>query len=220
MRTRKIFPLFFALCFLFLFSVPALAAETPGAVKGQQTIVCKNVTKKKGAKNFNLDVKVTTSDGTPHGALSYKSDNKKVAKVTAAGRVDVNHIGTAHITVKAAATNTTAAAETVVTIKVIPKTVRLNYVRAIMGKSLTASWKKGSGVSGYEVRWSRKKDMKKASVVDVPGASVRSKTIRSLKVGKKYYVQVRAYKTVKKVKYYSKWSRKLSGVPRSPRTGY
>ncbi|MDO5146560.1 MAG: InlB B-repeat-containing protein [Eubacteriales bacterium] len=60
--------------------------------------------------------------------------------------------------------------------------------------------------AGYEIQYSLKKNMKKAKVVKTK-ATV--KKIKKLKAGKKYYVQVRAYKKDKSgVKVYGKWSKK------------
>ena len=50
--------------------------------------------------------------------------------------------------------------------------------------------------------------MKNAKTKLVKSNKTTSKTISKLKSKKKYYVQVRTYKTVDGVKYYSKWSEK------------
>ena len=38
-------------------------------------------------------------------------------------------------------------------------------------------------------------------------SNIRSKKVKKLKSGKKYYVKIRTYKTIKGKKYYSKWSK-------------
>ena len=79
-------------------------------------------------------------------------------------------------------------------------------------KSVTAKWKKTAS-SGYQIQYSTDKNMKKAKTIKVSSSS-NSKKIGSLKKGKKYYVRVRAYKTIKadgkKYTYYSSWSNKKS----------
>ena len=67
-----------------------------------------------------------------------------------------------------------------------------------------------SRITGYQIRYATKSSMASAKKVLVKGYAKKSKKITGLKSGKKYYVQVRTYKTVKGVKYYSKWSTKKS----------
>lgn len=77
-------------------------------------------------------------------------------------------------------------------------------------KSITVKWKKVSGVTGYQVQYSTNSSFKNAKSATVKGASKTSKKISGLKKGKKYYVRVRAYKTVNGKKVYGSWSAKKS----------
>lgn len=61
------------------------------------------------------------------------------------------------------------------------------------------------GASGYEIRYSLKKSMKKSVKVNVKKATVLKTTLKKLKSGKTYYIQVRAYSKTDKL--YSKWSK-------------
>lgn len=71
-------------------------------------------------------------------------------------------------------------------------------------KQLKVSWKKASGISGYQIQYSTKKNFKSAKTVVVKKTKT-SYTIKKLKSKKKYYVRIRAYKTVSGKKYYSSW---------------
>lgn len=79
-------------------------------------------------------------------------------------------------------------------------------------KSFQVKWKKQSAkmaasrITGYQVRYSRSSAMENAKTTTVKGYKTVSKKVTKLKVRKKYYVQVRTYKTVNGVKYYSSWS--------------
>ena len=76
-------------------------------------------------------------------------------------------------------------------------------------KSFKAKWKKSKTErSGVQVKYSTKKSMKNAKTVKAKGASVKAKKVKKLKKKTKYYVQVRAYKTVGGKTYYSGWSAK------------
>lgn len=73
-------------------------------------------------------------------------------------------------------------------------------------KKFTVKYNKVSGAKGYEIRYSVKSSMGNSKVVSSKGTE---KTVTGLKKGKKYYVQVRAYKmdsTGGKV--YAGWSAK------------
>ena len=77
-------------------------------------------------------------------------------------------------------------------------------------KAFTAKWNKSvaANASGYQVRYSVKKNMSGAKVKTVKGFAKTSLKVKGLKAGKKYYVQVRVYKNSAGKKYYSAWSAK------------
>ena len=74
-------------------------------------------------------------------------------------------------------------------------------------KRITATWKKVSGATGYQIEYGLKKDFKGAKKVTVKKGKTVKATLKKLKAKKTYYVRIRSYKTVKKVNYYSKWSK-------------
>jgi uncharacterized protein YkwD len=71
-------------------------------------------------------------------------------------------------------------------------------------KKFTASWKKISGNSGYQIRYSAKKNLTSAKTKNIKG---KKTTISKLKSKKTYYVKVRAFKKVNGIKIYSNWSK-------------
>lgn len=77
-------------------------------------------------------------------------------------------------------------------------------------KGFKVSWKKTSGITGYQVQYSTSSKFKNAKTVTVTKNSTTSKTVSKLKEKKKYYVRLRAYKTVNGKKYYSSWCDKKS----------
>ncbi|MBR2619578.1 MAG: fibronectin type III domain-containing protein, partial [Firmicutes bacterium] len=91
--------------------------------------------------------------------------------------------------------------------KINPKGTSLKSVKKGK-KQFTAKWKKQSTqTTGYQIRYSRYSSMKDAKTITVSGAKKTSVTVKKLKAKTKYYVQVRTYKTVKKEKFYSGWSK-------------
>ncbi|MBR3148746.1 MAG: hypothetical protein IKF64_01115, partial [Eubacterium sp.] len=88
-----------------------------------------------------------------------------------------------------------------------PAKPTLNSVKkAKKKKKLTVKWKKVSGVSGYQVQWSTNKSFSKNKKSVYVSYKNASKTITTAKSKKKYYVRVRAYKTLNGKKVYSYWS--------------
>ena len=77
-------------------------------------------------------------------------------------------------------------------------------------KQIKVAWKKyvvaHPKVTGYEVRYKEKNAKTWLKPKSVKGATKTSLTIKQLKSKKAYQVQVRSYKTVSGVKYYSNWS--------------
>ena len=92
-----------------------------------------------------------------------------------------------------------------VTFRINPKKVSLTSVKA-GSKQLTVKWKKGSGITGYEIQYGLKKNFKGAKTIIITKAKTTSQVIKKLKAKKTYYVRIRAYKTMKGKKYYSAWS--------------
>ena len=89
--------------------------------------------------------------------------------------------------------------------KIMPKPVKFASLAA--GKTkLTVRWKKGSGITGYELEYSLKKDFSKSKTVVIKKGATVSTVIRNLKEGQTYYLRIRTYKTVGGKKYYSEWS--------------
>lgn len=72
---------------------------------------------------------------------------------------------------------------------------------------LKITWKKKSGINGYQVQYSTSKKFKNAKTKTIKNAKTTSKTYKAIKKGKKHYVRVRTYKIVNGRKYYSSWSK-------------
>lgn len=90
------------------------------------------------------------------------------------------------------------------TIKALtPQKTTLKKIKAGK-KAFTVSWTK-KAYSGYQIRYSLKSSMKSATYKNV-SASKTSLKVKKLKTRKKYYVQIRTYKTVDGKKCYSAWS--------------
>lgn len=85
-------------------------------------------------------------------------------------------------------------------------TTKISKLNNVKGKKLKVTFKKIKAVSGYEIRYSTKSNMAGSKTKRTTKTSY---TLSSLKKGKNYYVQVRAYtynSSGKKV--YGKWSTK------------
>lgn len=91
--------------------------------------------------------------------------------------------------------------------EIVPAKTALSKVTAGK-KQLTATWKTVSGVTGYEVQYSTSKKFTKKTTktVTIKKAKTKKTTIKKLTKGKKYYVKLRAYRTVSGKKLYGAWS--------------
>ena len=162
----------------------------------------KNYTKVYGNKAFGLGAKTATGE-----TLKYSSSNKKVVTVSKTGKVTIKGIGTATITITSPASDMYKAAKAVkVTIKVVPKKVKVTSVKNIKGGKLRIAWRKDKTVTGYEVLYSTKQNFKNAKKVTVKSYKTVSVKTKKLTKTKTYYVKVRAYKTVNGKKVYGAYS--------------
>ena len=95
-----------------------------------------------------------------------------------------------------------------------PTATTLKSLKSEKAKAFIAKWNAKSGVTGYQIQYSTAADFSNAKTVKATDSAATSKTVSSLMSGKKYYVRVRTYKTLKvdgKSKtVYSDWSKALS----------
>ena len=89
----------------------------------------------------------------------------------------------------------------------LPSKVTIYYPSA-GSKKMTVKWRKVSAGTGYEIKYSTSSSFKssKTETTRIEGKSKTSKTISKLKKGTKYYIKVRAYKTVNGKRYYGSYS--------------
>ncbi|MDO4383355.1 MAG: CotH kinase family protein [Eubacteriales bacterium] len=111
--------------------------------------------------------------------------------------------GTVKITGKGNFTGTKTA-----TFQIVPKSASITKAKALKGRKISLRWKSTKNqVSGYEIAYSTHKNYSTGKTVRVAKKSATSKTIKVKLAKKKYYVKVRAYKTVKGKRIYSSWSK-------------
>ncbi len=94
--------------------------------------------------------------------------------------------------------------------EILPRGTSISGKVAARSKGFLVKWKKQKkAITGYEVQYSANRKFKKKTTVikTVKKKSAAKLTVGNLKPGKKYYVRVRTYKTVKGKKYCSAWSK-------------
>ncbi len=135
--------------------------------------------------------------------VTYTSSNKKVVTVGLfTGKVKLKGIGKAKITIKSGKLTQK------VTITVLPKTPTKIKVKTSGKQRIKVSWKRDKKVSGYQIQYATNKKITKGKKrITIKKNKKTFYTIQKLKPKKKYFVRVRAYKTVKGKKYYSRWSK-------------
>ncbi len=88
-----------------------------------------------------------------------------------------------------------------------PKSASIKKVKGAK-KAILVTWKKVSGVNGYEIQVATDKKFKKnKKTVTIKKQKTTKTTVKKLKAKKKYYVRIRTYKTVNGKKVYSSWSK-------------
>ncbi len=169
-------------------------------------LTCKKVfTKKYGDKAFSLQAKAVKG-----AKITYKTSDKKVAVVDKKGKVTIKGTGIATITVKATASGYNDKTLKV-TVKVSPSKASAPSLKTLRGRKLKVSWKKDGRATGYQVQYCTSKAFKKGvKTITISKNKTVTKTISKLTKGKRYYVRVRAYKSVKvnkkTQKLYGAWS--------------
>ena len=83
----------------------------------------------------------------------------------------------------------------------------ITSVKSKSAGQATVTFKKQKKASSYQIQISTDKKFKKGVKSQKVSAGKKTVTFKKLKQGKKYYVRVRVYRTVKKKKYHSAWSK-------------
>lgn len=169
--------------------------------QADQVITAKSYTKTLGDKAFSLGAK--TNGG---GKLTYKSSNTKAATISSADKITIKGVGSAKITITAAATKNYKKATKSITITVNPTGTKLSSVTNLSGKKMKVTWKKNSKVTGYQIQYSTSSKFSGAKTVTVKSYKTTSSIISKLTKNKKYYVRIRTYQKVSGKTYYSAWS--------------
>lgn len=88
------------------------------------------------------------------------------------------------------------------------KKVSMKSVKSNASRRLNVKWSTNPGCSGYQIRVSTTKSFTNTTTasINVNSKSQSSETISRLKGGKKYYVQIRVFRTYNGENYYSEWS--------------
>lgn len=163
----------------------------------------KTTARLEAAGRITLKAMVTPSNAADK-KLKWTSNNEQVAVVSQKGVVTTKKPGKAVITVQSVMVPDQKSTCTITVTKPKVAKVRITSVKA--GKrQLKVKWKKVTA-AGYQVQYSRKKNFSSKRILTVNGRKKAQKKITKLRSGRRYYVRVRAYKTINGQKYYGKWS--------------
>ena len=151
-------------------------------------------------QKFKLKAVVSPSNATNKN-VTWTSGNKKIATVSSKGVVTTKLPGKTTILAKA---KDGSGVNKKITVVVLPKKMATPKVSSSNGK-VRVSYGKQSGVSGYQVEGSLKKNFSNYQMNTV-GKNKKAVTITGLAKGKNYYVRVRSYIKIGSKTYYGKWS--------------
>lgn len=146
---------------------------------------------------ITLSAKVIGNNNCP---ARWKSSNTSVATVNSTGGIKTRGTGIATITV-----SLTNGSSSKCQITVKPKINKIKSLKKSGSKSIKVTWSKVSGVSGYQIYMSTKKNSgyKKIKTLSYKKSSY---TKGSLKKRKRYYFKVRSYKKAGSTTIYSSFS--------------
>ena len=157
------------------------------------------------AKAQTVKLASTAKPEADYGTLKYKSSDKRVT-VSGKGVVSIpkGFSGNFKITVSVDETTEYAAAGEDILIK-IPTGTEIGSVKNSAKKTATITWKKNTGVTGYQIQYAQKKNMKGAKTVTV--TKTKTTSLKLAKLSKKtYYIRMRTYIKSGSKRYCGKWS--------------
>ncbi|MDO5291948.1 MAG: carbohydrate binding domain-containing protein [bacterium] len=147
-------------------------------------------------KTFTLSAKVLPTNATDK-SVTYTSSNTKIAKVSSAGKITAVAAGKVYITAKVG----NKSAKCTITVVQKPSKVKGINISGQTTTSVKVSYKKLSGVTGYQIQVVNGK-----KIVSDKKTSKTSYTIKGLKAATTYKVRVRAYKIVNGTYFYGDYS--------------
>ncbi len=208
-------------------TVTKAATYKLSGIKTYKCTACKTVIKTEIVKHLSLakvnglkatpattSIKVSWSKvtGAEKYEVYYSTNGKKWTKITSSKNnvtiKKLKKITNYKIKVRSVAGENTGSYSSILSATTVPGKVTMTDLRSKKSKILTPVWKPVSGVTGYEVVYSTSKKFTKKTTktVRIKKAKTKKTTIKKLKKGKKYYVKVRAYKTVSGKKIYGAYS--------------
>lgn len=148
----------------------------------------------------------TTEEVTTEGKTT---ENKTTEKAATESKTTEEAISENKATEKATSENSEASSQNTDAVTVTLKKPAIKKLKNIKGgKCKVLIKKKIAGADGYQIRYSKNKNMKSSKHIKLSRNSILTRTIKGLKKGKKYYIQVRSFKKVNGKMYYSGWSGK------------
>ena len=202
-------------------AVVTVTAQDGSGVKASMTVTVKLAVpgKVKAVQSGAAKVKVSWSKSSKavkynvYRSTKAKSGYRKIKTVTSSSYTDrkVTAGKTYYYKVQAVASSGSYNSADSAAVKASLLKVPSIKVKSVKKGRVDISWKKISGASGYEIYVSadKSKGYKKKAVVKKQKTVKTS--VKGLKSKKKYYVKIRAYRTVDKKKVYGSYS-KIKGI--------
>ncbi len=168
----------------------------------------KSIKKVTGDDDFKLEVKQTEGNGT----ISFHTSNQAVAEVDETGTVKIKGSGVCVITITVKETEQFNQYVGKTIVMVHPKQSIIRSAAATGKKGIKLKWKKDSDATGYHIQYctSKKFGKKNTKNLTIGKSTTITKKMNKAFSGKKCYIRIRAYKTVKvdekKQNLYGKWS--------------
>lgn len=174
-------------------------------ISGKTGVGATIITQDKGIKISNFDDPTmieVSSDGNTLGKQTV--DTKSVEISVDGDSLEINKNEDIETTITE--DKTTGKSSTITANK---KSTKIKKIKA-KKKSLKITWKRVSGIKGYQIQYSTSRKFKKSKKITIKKVKTTSKIIKKLKSKKKYYIRIRTYIIANGKKKYSKWSKKKS----------
>lgn len=178
----------------------------------KKTLSAPTSLKAKSIKTTQITLTWKSISGAQKYTVYYSTNGKKwKSATTTANSITIKELkpGTNYsFKVKAISGKINSAYSSVLKTATKVKKVTISSLKSEKAKQIAVQWKTVTGASGYVVEYSTSKKFtsKTTKKVTVKNGSSKKTTLKKLKSGKKYYVRIKAYKTVNKKSVYGAYS--------------